>query len=119
MSTTLTFKTKQRYAYGWTDPRMPHFREPRVLEPRRSYKTGLEHVETETLRNLWLIHFGGDYAVELHDMYAMRDDPIINIAQELTRRGLVCEEMCRLTDTDEYKEYYVLNRMWGENDGDN
>ena len=118
MSTTLTFKTRQRYAYGWTDPRMPHFREPRVLEPRQSYKTGLEHVETETLRNLWLVHFG-EYAVEMYAMHAVGDDPIINIAKELASRGLVSEEQQNHVETDEYKEYYVLNRMWGRDDGDN
>jgi hypothetical protein len=83
------------------------------------YQTGLDHVETETLRNLWLVHFGGDYAVELHDMHAALDDPIMNVVKELASRGLISEEMHRLTDTDEYKQYYVLNRMWGKDDGDN
>jgi hypothetical protein len=89
------------------------------LDIKRLYQTGLDHVETETLRNLWLIHFGGDYAVELHDMHAALDDPIMNVVKELASRGLVSEEMHRLTDTDEYKQYYVLNRMWGKDDGDN
>jgi hypothetical protein len=89
------------------------------LDIKRLYQTGLDHVETETLRNLWLIHFGGDYAVELHDMHAALDDPIMNVVKELASRGLVSEEMHRLTDTDEYKQYYVLNRMWGRDDGDN
>jgi len=116
VNTTFAFKTRQRYTYGWTDPRTPQFR---GLDIKRLYQTGLDHVETETLRNLWLIHFGGDYAVELHDMHAALDDPIMNVVKELASRGLVSEEMHRLTDTDEYKQYYVLNRMWGRDDGDN
>jgi hypothetical protein len=55
----------------------------------------------------------------MYAMHAVRDDPIINIAKELSSRGLVSEEQQNHVETDEYKEYYVLNRMWGKNDGDN
>ena len=55
----------------------------------------------------------------MYAMHAVRDDPIINIAKELASRGLVSEEQHNHVETDEYKEYYVLNRMWGKNDGDN
>jgi hypothetical protein len=55
----------------------------------------------------------------MRDMHAALDDPIINIAKELVSRGLISKETRSLIDTDEYKEYYVLNRMWGRDDGDN
>ena len=112
---TLKYRVKERYAYGWTDPRMPQFNEPNTLIAGRLYRTDLEEIATETLRNLWLIHFGGDYAVELHDMHAVIDDPIMNVVKELASRGLLSEEMHRLTDTDEYKQYYILSRIRGKN----
>ena len=111
----LTYKTKERYAFGWTDPRMPQCNEPNTLIAGRLYRTDLEEIATETLRNLWLVRFG-EHAVTLRDMYALRDDvSIMSVVKELANRGLVDQETLHRVDTDMKTPYYVLSRIRGKN----
>lgn len=106
---TLTYKAKERYGFGWTDPQF----EAGEIKMNTSRKTGLEDVPTEVLRNLWLIKFGGR-VVTLGDMYKLRADDIANVGQELANRKQIRHESHERPDIMERLNYYVLEREDGD-----
>ena len=71
--------------------------------------TGMENVETEVLRNLWLAKFG-ERAVTMRDMYDARGDDIADVAQELVYRNLVKYETLNRPDMIEIQAYWVLEK---------
>ena len=100
---TLKYKMKDRYAMGWTDPRMPQFG-----------KTGFEDVPTDVLRNLWLVKFGGR-VVHTDEMHALSEDDIHSLARELMNRKQIRHETNYRADLDETLYYYVLEKEDGNN----
>ena len=100
---TLRFNTKDRYAFGLTDPRMPQFG-----------KTGFEDVSTEVLRNLWLVKFG-DRVVRTDDVPSDQTEDIVKVGRELASRKQIRHEKQYRADLDEVRYYYVLEREDGNN----
>ena len=100
---TLKYKAANRYAVGWTDPRMPQFG-----------KTGFEDVPTEVLRNLWLVKFGGR-AVSMDALNSFRDDDIYTIGRELSNRKQVRFESFNRIDSEESASFYILENEDGNN----
>jgi hypothetical protein len=99
---TLKYKMTDRYAMGWTDPRMPQFG-----------KTGFEDVPTDVLRNLWLVKFGGR-VVSVDDMAALNGDDIADVGRELADRKQLRHETNYRADLDETLYYYILEREDGD-----
>jgi len=102
---TLKYKATGRYATGWADV-------PTTLELHMRMRTGLEHVATETLRNLWMVRFGARN-VTLDEMYERRFDDIARVAQELANRKLVSHEIINRMEMDAALHYYLLGREHG------
>lgn len=100
---TMKINMKDRYAMGWTDPRMPQFG-----------KTNLEDVPTEVLRNLWLAKFGERY-ISVDATREYQKDDIMNVVQELIDRGQVRHERFNRPDTMEILDYYILEKEDGNN----
>lgn len=110
---TLKYKATERYAMGWTDPRMPDVGVPTTLELHKHVNTGFEDVPTETLRNLWMVRFGARN-VTLDEMYELRFDDITSVAQELANRKLIRQEKINRMEMDAALHYYVLEREHGD-----
>jgi hypothetical protein len=112
---TLKYKITERYSMGWTDPRMATFGNPQTtLELRTHISVGLDDVPTETLRNLWMVKFGARN-VTLNEMYELRFDDIVKVAQELANRKLVTQNKIHRMDMDEPLHYYLLEKEDGNN----
>lgn len=107
---TLKYKAKERYAFGWTDPRF----ESGVIKMNLQRKTGLEDVPTEVLRNLWLVKFGGR-VVTMNDMHNHRFDDIADVGQELANRKQIRLETLDRPDIMERRNYYILENEDGNN----
>ena len=110
---TLKYKATERYAMGWTDPRMPDVGAPTTLELHKHVNTGFEDVPTETLRNLWMVRFGARN-VTLDEMYELRFDDITKVAQELANRKLVRQQKINRMEMAATLHYYVLEREHGD-----
>lgn len=98
---TLKYKMKDRYAMGWTDPRMPQFG-----------KTGFEDVPTDVLRNLWLVKFGGR-VVSMDDVHALSEDDISEVSRELLNRKQLRHESLERPDIMERQYFYILEKEDG------
>lgn len=109
---TLKYKATERYAMGWSDPRMPDFGAPTTLELHKHVNTGFEDVPTETLRNLWMVRFDARN-VTLNELYELRFDDIARVAQELANRKLIRQEKINRMEMDATLHYYVLERASG------
>ena len=101
---------KMKYALGWSDPRASYGQSipagPLFMESRVS--TQFTNVASETLRNLWLVRFGGK-AVSVQHMHSLsEDDNLVEVAQELANRGLVSEEVLHNPEYTTSQHYYVL-----------
>ena len=103
---TLRYKATGRYATGWADA-------PTTLALHMRMRTGLEHVATETLRNLWMVRFGARNVL-LSEMYKRRFDDIAKVAQELANRKLVSHEIINRMEMDATLHYYLLGREHGD-----
>jgi len=103
---TLKYKATGRYATGWADV-------PTTLELHMRMRTGLEHVATETLRNLWMVRFGARNVL-LSEMYERRFDDIAKVAQELANRKLVSHEIVNRMELDGTLQYYLLEKEHGD-----
>ena len=108
---TLKYKAKDRYAFGWSDPRAKPY-EPDNFKVNAQRKTGLEDVPTEVLRNLFLAKFQGR-AVSTTEAAALRLDDIMNVMQELIDRNLIRHERHSRPDTMTEQAYFVLEREDG------
>ena len=98
----MKFNTKNRYAMGWSDPRMPQC------------KTGFEDVATDVLRNLWLIKFGGR-VVSIDEVDTLHGDDIVSVGRELVARNQIRHEKHSRPDLDEVRHYYVLEKEYADN----
>lgn len=106
-----------KHLFGWSDYRGAFdFRNRRalvkVLGNPKTIATSLEQVPTEVLRNLWMVRFESR-AVNMNVMFELRDEDIVEVAQELMNRYQVKEEMIVRPDTEETRHYYVLERASG------
>jgi hypothetical protein len=113
---TLKYKATERYAMGWTDPRMmANFGNLKTtLDLNMPINVGLGDVPTETLLNLWMVKFGARN-VTLDDMYQLRFDDIAKVAQELANRKLICRIEISRMEMDEPVHYYLLEKDDGNN----
>jgi hypothetical protein len=112
---TLKYKATERYAMGWSDPRVVFKNRDfsvDTLHPPGHVTTDYTDVPTETLRNLWMARFGSR-AVEKQDMYVVREEPIAEMAQELVNRRLVSVQIINRMEIDATLHYYVLEREHG------
>lgn len=78
-------------------------------------KTGFEKVDTEMLRNLWMVKFG-KRAISMRELYDAREEDINMVAQELFHRGAVYQEVFHRPDEATVQTFYVLKKE--ESDGD-
>lgn len=72
-------------------------------------ETPVKDVDTETLRNLWLVRWG-KRAVLMSDVAEHCDEGVVQVMQELANRGLVSEQANSRFDTAETEYYYVLGK---------
>ena len=102
--------------FGWTDQRVV-FRKTtayiKILHPPGHVATDYTDVPTETLKNLWLARFGGRAVTQI-EMYAIKEEQIAEVAQELMNRNQVFERHDYRADTDEDTAYYVLENIDGD-----
>lgn len=84
----------------------------KTLHPPGHVATDYTDVPTETLRNLWLARFGGRAVTQI-DMYAIKEEQIVEVAQELMNRHQVSERHDYRADIDEDTAYYVLEKTSG------
>lgn len=110
---TVKIKMKDRYAFGWADPRAKPY-EPENFKVNVQKNTGLKDVPTEVLRNLFLVKFGGR-AVSTTEAAALRLDDIMNVVQELIDRNQIRYERHSRPDTMTEQAYFVLEREDGNN----
>lgn len=78
------------------------------IEMTLPHKTKFKDVDTEVLRNLWLIKFGGR-VVRLEDLNGIEDDAI-EIGQELANRKQLKFETLRIPDRLEVEHFYILEK---------
>ena len=78
------------------------------IEMTLPHKTKFKDVDTEVLRNLWLVRFGGR-VVRLMDLNGI-DDDAIEIGQELANRKQIKFETLHRTDRMETEHFYVLEK---------
>ena len=78
------------------------------IEMIETRDTKFTNVDTEVLRNLWLIKFGGRVVrlVELHGI----DDDMIQIGQELANRKQIKFETLHRPDRMETEHFYILEK---------
>ena len=108
---------KDRYAFGWSDARGIFGNNDYKQDSFKVNKhgpTGLEDAPTEVLRNLFLVKFGGR-VVSVHDAAELRNDDIMNVAQELIDRNQIRHERHSRPDTMTEQAYFVLEREDGNN----
>lgn len=91
-------KVKSRYASGWNDPRMPVF----------VRATGLEDIDTDVLRNLWLASFNA--RVISYDDIEAAGDEASNIVDELLKRKCATVKRRLQAVTSAVDTIYVLER---------
>ena len=72
-------------------------------------KTGFEHVDTEVLRNLWMVKFESR-VVTMKQLYDVRSEDINMVAQELHKRGHVCQEVFNSPAKLEPEIFYILEK---------
>jgi hypothetical protein len=102
-------KVKDRYSMGWSDPRMPIFNQPLHLGGKR-FTQFSGTVETEVLRNLWLVKWG-QRGVLFEDVAALdKDDDVRDVMQELINRRQVSAERHMHPHWMEEMNYYVLTK---------
>jgi len=99
-----------RYTFGWSDPRTmanasPIFTPIEMTLPR---ETKFKYVDTEVLRNLWLVRFGGR-VVRLMDLNGI-DDDAIEIGQELANRKQLRFETQKYVARMETEHFYILEK---------
>jgi len=112
---TLKYKATERYAMGWSDPRVVFKNRDfsvDTLHPPGHVTTDYTDVPTETLRDLWIVRFGSR-AVSMSVMYELRHEQIAEVAQELMNRHQIREEKTMRHDVDEISYYYVLENIDG------
>ena len=95
--------------YTFTSPSAVYIE---TLHPPGLVSTDYTDVPTETLRNLWLARFGSR-AVAKIQMYVIREEQIVEVAQELMNRKQVSARHEYRADTDEDIAYYVLEKTSG------
>jgi hypothetical protein len=113
---TWKYKATERYNMGWIDPRVVLKKADvyiKTLHPPGHVSTDYTDVPTETLKNLWLARFGGRAVTQI-EMFAIREEQIAEVAQELMNRHQVSERHDYRADTDEDTAYYVLERTDGD-----
>ena len=101
--------------FGWTDPRVVIKKTDvyiKTLHPPGHVATDYTDVPTETLKNLWLARFGSRAVTQI-EMFAIREEQIAEVAQELMNRHQVSERHDYRADTDEDTAYYVLEKISG------
>jgi hypothetical protein len=109
---TLKIKMKERYAFGWADPRAKPY-EQDSFKVNKHGPTGLKDVPTEVLRNLFLVKFGGR-VVSITDAHELRTDDIMNVVQELIDRNQIRHERHSRPDSMTEQAYFVLEREDGD-----
>ena len=82
------------------------------MQPRSH--TGFEDVDTETLRNLWMVRFGSR-GITMRQLYDVRGEDINMVAQELYYRGEVTQEVIHKQNTLEVETFFIMKK---EQDGD-
>jgi hypothetical protein len=105
---------KDRYQFGWTDPRATTMNQPDEFEGLGSALTGFEDVDTEVLRNLWMVKFGGR-GITMRQLYDVREEDINMVAMELYRRKQVKREIVQSPYEVAAKILYILEK---EQNGD-
>jgi hypothetical protein len=113
---TVKIKMKDRYAFGWADPRAffgNNTHEQDSFKVNKHGPTGLKDVPTEVLRNLFLVKFGGR-VVSITDAHELRTDDIMNVVQELIDRNQIRHERHSRPDTMTEQAYFVLEREDGD-----
>jgi hypothetical protein len=108
---TLKYKAKERYAFGWGDPRGEFDVDNVSMFSHR--ETGLKDVPTQVLRDLWMVRFGVR-GILTTDMPTSGDD-IVNVGRELANRKQIRHEKITREDLFETHHYYILEKADGDN----
>ena len=111
-------KIKDRFGFGWTDPRLmqtdrgAYYPKLDIDKPR---PTEFSAVSTATLRDLWMVKWG-KRAIS-HEEIAEADgteEPILQVMQELANRHQVRFDQRKSFDVTTVTNYYVLEREDGD-----
>ena len=104
-----------KYQFGYTDPRAAMSVVDDLGSPlQHRSRTGFEDVDTETLRNLWMVRFGSR-GITMRQLYDVRGEDINMVAQELYYRGEVTQEVIHKQNTLEVETFFIMKK---EQDGD-
>lgn len=100
MSDTLTYKTKERYSFGWTDIRA--MTAPQDTQ-RGVVNENITTWTTEQLRNAWLVMFGSDWVP-----YAAIDNHENQLAMDI---GICLEKRGQLERTNDPNNWNHMYRL--------